>query len=122
MRDALLNQKTDMEKEAEKDLFVLEQFRDHANVTAALYDMKAENVKLEAEVAQVAETVQFMQGVKAKLNEMVSKEKQRQEAERLAYNESVMKELRLLLSKPEIQNRIMAQCLDDLERLPINHV
>ena len=122
IRDALLKQKSSIEIEAEKDLTILESFRDHADVTAALYDMKSENVKLEAEVARMLETVQFLQGIKTKLNEMVSKEKQRQEAARKAQNEAIMNELYQLLSKPEVQDRILQQCLSDLERLPINRI
>lgn len=107
---------------AREDITLLESFRDNFDVNQALFDMKMENIRLEAQVAEMRERVQFMSGIKGKLQELVAQERQRQAAEKKEFDEAVKRELLIMLSKPDVQQRIMEQSLKNLESLPINTV
>lgn len=121
-RETFIKRIEEAKENAHSNLNILESFRDNLDVNAALFEMKKENVKLEAQVAELSQQHQFMSSIKAKLQEMVAKEKQRRDEERKAFLAAVHQELHGLLQTPQIQDRIMEQALKNLETLPINAV
>lgn len=121
-RETFIKRLEESRNEATNNLTILESFRDNLDVNAALFEIKKENIKLEAAVSELSQQFHFMTGVKAKLQELVAKEKQRKEAERRAFLAAVHEELHMMLKKPQVQEQILQQSLKNLETLPINAI
>lgn len=119
-REAFIEKLRNSKEEAQQNLTILESFRDNLDVNAALFDVKKKNIKLEADIFSLTQSVQFLADIKSKLHELVAKEKQKKEAERREFLKSVNQELHRMLQKPDVQDQIMQQSLKNLETLPIN--
>ncbi len=102
----------------EESLEEIVKFRDYAAVTAELYDMMGENIKLQAQADALADRNAHMAKIKAALEQGAREMAEERRLEKAAKNAAIMDALMAALGDAALQDRILASCLQDLQRIP----
>lgn len=100
------------------EIVQLEQLRDSAAVTEALFVTQRENVLLEAQLAEVTERQSFFSSIKSRLDDAVRKAEEKAAREKQEYIEAIMSGVIKELKDPKLQDKILKKCLADLEHIP----
>lgn len=110
--------KTEMEQ-LEREIAMLGEFKDNADVINALFETRRENLQLEAEYSHLKQQLDFLTSIKSKLDEKVRRENERLALERQAKNDALIKGLLEELRRPAMQEAILKKCLIDLQKIKL---
>lgn len=99
------------------EIVQLEQLRDFAAVTEALFVTQRENILLEAQLAELVERQTFLSGLKARLEEAVRRAEEKAAQEKRAYIDAIMAGVMKELQNPKLQETILKKSLVDLENM-----
>lgn len=101
----------------EKEITVLESFKDNVEVVDAFFEIRRENIMLEAELSEVQQKLEHFTGIKSRLDEQVRKENERLAEEKRMKTEALIKSLLEEIKKPKMQETILKKCIGDLGKI-----
>jgi len=107
-------------RQTDGEIGQLEELRDFAKVTAELFQIKSENLVLEAQLKELDERNTFLTGVRGQLEEAVRKAAEKRVAEKMALVEAIKEGVLKELQDPRMQERIMEKYIADLQSMPLN--
>ncbi len=103
----------------EKEIVMLEDFKDNREVTEAFFEIRRENIQLEAQLSELQQSLSHLTGVKAKLDDLVRKETERIANEKKMRAEALMKALIEEIKKPKTQEALLKKALSDLSKVKL---
>lgn len=101
----------------EQEIAILEQYRDNTAVVQSHFDTKAENIVLEAQLAEAQQQSVFFADIKTRLDERLRAENERLAEEKRQKSEALLRGLLEELKKPKVQDSIMKKCIVDLGKV-----
>lgn len=107
-------------KQTDEEIGQLEELRDFAQVTAELFQIKSENLVLEAQLKELCERNKFLTGIRQQLEEAVRKAAEKRVAEKKALVRAIKEGVLKELQDPRMQERILGKYIIDLQHVSLN--